>query len=128
MTNPPDQTMTPMPEDKTIKCPHCDEDIKFNATVKQCIGVRTGITLTPKKGTYLTAIVVGESIASYARLLDSCAEKIGPHKTVQILEKIETDGDGAITATFITALAEVSLGEPVQETLPNFPPTDSAGG
>lgn len=99
-----------------IKCPHCNGEIYFNATVSQAIDARTGITFTPKEGHHLTAIVVAESIIAYAKLLDLCAENIGPHKTVQMLEKIETDEKGAITATFITALAKDHK-EPKQEKL-----------
>lgn len=80
------------------KCPHCDGEIHINMTTA-AKGQRMRLRLEAEPGSYLSAALVGGQIADVAKLVSLVGKDVGA-RIVPLIEKIETDRNGAVTVHY----------------------------
>ena len=85
-----------------MNCPHCGEAFTAGVVAKAQEASRMKFSLAADKGELMTAKNIGGAIEAMGALLIACgrAEKIA---TEVLVEKIETDEEGKITAHFLIA-------------------------
>lgn len=95
-----------MTDDKQdCKCPKCGEELQLIPTVKAFENYETTMVFKPKEGCLFDAKTIGESICTFAALLNAASKEIGGIKMVQLVKNIEMSANGEISVTFLSSFA-----------------------
>lgn len=93
---------------KGVKCPHCGGEISAQLWATAVNEHRLSIRVEPNPGELISASTFAGLVRSTSRLLEAVGRDMGT-KTQVLLERIETDGNGAHKAHFVVARTRLAL-------------------
>ena len=86
-----------------VKCPHCSGEISYSYVAKAADASRMRFALKPMPGEFMTAQVIGNSLAAFGDLLIASGKQLGAN-TVVLVEKMENGLDpGSIDIHLLAA-------------------------